>query len=106
MQAAISRDHSKIYYHGGEIEVMLGDEVSAKDFLFRKLGRIVYIPGLSPINREFEHNGMAWVGIRFAGGAVGGTFVYPEKLWLKKSVRFLRRLNTAFEQISEEDFEK
>jgi hypothetical protein len=81
----------KIYYHGGQTEVKLGDEVSARDLILRKNGRVAYVPGVSKRNRELERSGMAWIGIRFSKGTIGGAWVEPETSWVKKSVRFIRR---------------
>jgi hypothetical protein len=83
--------HPTVFYADGSTRVMIGDHVSARDLLFRKEGRVVYLPGVSKKNREFEHGGLAWVGIRFASGSVAGAIVDPEAFRLKKGVRFLSR---------------
>ena len=42
----------KVFYHGGEIEVRLGDLVETRVLLFWKTrGRIAYVPGISPPHR-------------------------------------------------------
>ncbi len=95
--AASSRE--KIYYHGGQTEVKLGDEVSARDLILRKNGRVAYVPGVSKRNRELERSGMAWIGIRFSKDIIGGAWVEPETSWVKKSVRFIRRSDEPFNEI-------
>lgn len=89
----------KIYYHGGKTEVKLGDEVSARDLLLRKNGRVAYVPGVSKRNRELERSGMAWIGIRFSKDTISGAWVEPETSWVKKSVRFIRRSDEHIDEI-------
>lgn len=91
--------HAAVFYADGATQVMLGDHVSARDLLFRKTGRIVYIPGVSKRNREFEHGGLAWVGIRFEGGSITGALVDPESNKLKSGVRFHSRGTSAVSEI-------
>jgi hypothetical protein len=88
-----------VFYADGGTQVMLGDHVSARDLVFRKEGRIVYVPGLSRRNREFEHGGLCWVGIRFEGGAITGVIVDPDSNRLKRGVRFLSRSTSKFREI-------
>jgi hypothetical protein len=91
--------HDPVYYYGGKIEVMLGDEVSARILFFRKNGRVAYVPGLSKKNRELERDGMAWVGIRFLEGSMSGAWVEPTTSWVKRSVRFIRRSTAPIDEI-------
>ena len=67
-----------IFYYGGEVKVELGDEVSARDLLFRKVGRVSYLPGVSKKHRDFEHGGLAWIGITFQDGSIGGAYIDPD----------------------------
>ncbi len=99
-------DHPDIFYADGATHVMLGDHISARDLLFRKEGRVVYVPGISKKNRELEHDGLAWIGIRFKGGSISGAVIDPETSCLKKSVRFLGRSDSDVEEIGPfEDFD-
>jgi hypothetical protein len=99
-------DHPDILYADGVTQVMLGDHISARDLLFRKEGRVVYVPGISKKNRELEHDGLTWIGIRFKGGSISGAVVDPETSCLKKSVRFLARSDSEVEEIGPyEDFD-
>jgi hypothetical protein len=54
---------------------------------------------MSKRNRELEHSGLAWVGIRFERGSVTGTIVDPESNKLKRGVRFLSRGTTTVSEI-------
>ncbi len=96
-------DHSIIYYFGGEVEVKLGDEISARDLVFRKKGRVAYVPGISPINRELERDRMAWIGIRFEGGTMGGAYIEHENNWVKKSVKYIGRSDAEFDPIKPDE---
>lgn len=98
--------HGTIFYSGGTVEVKLGDEVSARDFLFRRNGRIVYLPGVSKKNRNMENGGLSWVGIRFQIGTFIGTIVDPKTFQLKKSVRLIKRVLDNIKEFGpDEDFE-
>jgi hypothetical protein len=88
-----------IFYYGGEVKVELGDEVSARDLLFRKVGRVSYLPGVSKRHRDFEHGGLAWIGITFQTGSIGGAYIDPDNNWVKKSVKFLKRSSEPFHEI-------
>ena len=96
-----------VFYDDGTTKVRLGDEVSARNLLiFRRTGRITYVPGTSKKNRNMEFNGLCWVGIRFQGGSISGVIVDPKTFRLRKGVRFIRRLADAVEELKpEEDFE-
>ena len=95
----VPSNHATVFYADGTTRVIPGDHVSARDLLFRKEGRVVYVPGVSRRNREFEHDGLSWVGIRFKGGAITGAFVDPDSWRMKKSVRFLSRATSKVKEI-------
>lgn len=92
-------DFGAVFYNGGEIEVRLGDKISAKDFLLRKNGRVCYVPGISQVNKELEHDGMAWIGIRFDSGSMGGAYIDEKSHCVKKSVRFIEHSNEEYQPI-------
>jgi hypothetical protein len=95
----VPSDHPEVFYSDGSTQILIGDHVSARDILFRKDGRIVYVPGISKRNWEFEHGGLTWVGIRFESGSVTGIFVDPDSKLIKKSVRFISRSKSDIEEI-------
>jgi hypothetical protein len=99
----IPSDQGPVYYSDGATQILVGDHVNARNILFRHEGRVVYVPGISKRNRELEHGGLAWVGIRFESGSLTGTLVDPETFCLKKSVKFLSRATTAVEEIDPYD---
>lgn len=96
-------DYPIVFYSDGTTQVIPGDHVSARDLLFRKEGRVAYVPGVSKRNRELEHGGLSWVGIRFERGSVTGVLVDPDSGCLKKSVRFLCRATSKFEEIGPDE---
>lgn len=51
-------DHPDALYADGSTQVSIGDHVTARNILFRKDGRVAYVPGISKRNREFEHGGL------------------------------------------------
>jgi hypothetical protein len=57
----------------------------------RRRGRVVYIPGISPLNPEMERGGLRWVGIRLVEGGFVSTVVDPDGQFLRKNERLVRR---------------
>ena len=84
-----------VTYHNTQTEVLIGDHVQFKTGLFFwrgwQVGRVYYVPGISPKNAELEFNGLTWVAIHDADGAQSGHIVLPETHQLKKNIRFIRR---------------
>jgi hypothetical protein len=98
----------QIKYFGDSGEVKLGDRVSISIWFRRRSGRVVYVPGISAINREFEFNGMRWVGIRLQDRSLVATPVLVKTQTLKEKVRFLERDNSPCDLITPDmkEFEK
>ena len=72
--------------------VQLGDHVETRVWWRKRLGRVVYVPGISPKNAEMEHDGLTWVGIRLDGGeGFVSTVVDPEGRFLVKKEKLLKR---------------
>jgi hypothetical protein len=97
-----------IAYFGGSNEVQLGDRVAISIWFKRRSGRVVYIPGVSALNSEFEYNGMRWVGIRLEDRGLVATPVLSKTQGLKKKVKFIERDNSFCELITADsrEFEK
>ncbi len=81
----------KVYYHGGEIEVLLGDVVQTRVFFRKTEGRIAYVPGQSPKHPEMEIEGLTFVGIRTKDQGMIGVTVIPETNTIKKKIKFISR---------------
>lgn len=95
-----------IRYANGQDDVCLGDRVRVRLFLIlHRTGRVSYIPGISPLHGEMEHDGIRLVGITFDDGGAGGFWVDPSTARLIKTVRFLGRdRSRAPELPSEKDW--
>ena len=90
-----------VRYFGGEVEVQLGDRVSVSVWFRRRVGRVVYVPGLSRVNPEFEYNGLQWAGVRLQNKALLSTIVRTSTGCLMKSVKFIQRDASPCEFITE-----
>lgn len=80
-----------VRYSDRTADVKLGDRVSIKIWFRMRNGRVVYVPGVSALNSEFEYNGMRWVGIRLEDDALVASPVLSGTESLKKKVHFIRR---------------
>ena len=78
-------------YFGGAEEVQLGDRVSISIWFRSREGRVVYVPGISTPNREFEYNGMQWAGIRLEDERLVATPILGKTRTLKKKVHLIAR---------------
>lgn len=87
-------------YFGGTEEVQLGDRVSISIWFRKRPGRVVYVPGISARNAEFEYNGMRWVGIRLEDRSLVATPVLSQTQGLKKKAKFLQRDATSCDLIT------
>ena len=88
---ANAKNYPTVYYHDRVNPVLPGDHVTSRIVFRRRPGRVVYVPGISPFNSEFEYNNLTWVAIRTEDGYLVGTIVDPENHELRKKVRFVRR---------------
>lgn len=83
-----------VRYSDGVTPVQIGDIVSARlwfAFFRKRIGRVVYVPGISKKHGEFEHDGLCWVGVKTTDGSVFGNVVMPETGCVQKSLHFLER---------------
>lgn len=83
--------HPPITYRGTTEVVKLGDRVKVRYWLFFKgEGRITYVPGVSPLKRTLERDGLAWVRITLDHGTLVDSIVMPDGA-LQRSVVLLAR---------------
>ena len=68
----------------------------------------VYVPGISAFNREFEYNGVRWVGVRLTDTALVATPALSSTSTLKKKIRLIARDVSPFGLIapSSKEFEE
>ena len=86
--------HKPVFYFGTRQPVQPGDRVTVRGFLqfWRHFpGRVSYVPGISNKDRDMEHDGLAWIGIKLDSGPQIGIYVEPQTSSVKKAVRFLNR---------------
>jgi hypothetical protein len=95
-------------YFDGTTKVQLGDRVALKVLFRKRLGRVVYVPGISAFNPEFEYNGMKWLGIRLEDRSLVATPVLTKTGDLKKKIKFIERDDSPCELITKDsrEFEK
>ncbi len=90
-------------YRNSDIEVRLGDHVQTRIFFRKRVGRVVYVPGISMPNPEFERDGLSEVGIRLADGSMLASVVDPITWNLCRKEAFLKRDASGFEEIQPDD---
>ncbi len=97
-----------VKYFDNRTEVLLGDRVETRALFRKRIGRVVYVPGISEFNPEFEYNGIQWVGIRFSDRSLIASPVKQATGNLNKKVKFLARDNSPCELItaSSREFEQ
>jgi hypothetical protein len=97
-----------VRYLDGNTDVQLGDRVALRVLFRKRVGRVVYVPGVSAFNSEFEYNGMKWVGIRLDDRSLVATPILTKTGDLKKKIKFIERDSSPFELItpSSREFEE
>lgn len=92
-----------ICYHANNVEVCLGDHVEARVWcIWKRRGRIVYVPGRSKLHKEMEHDGLLWVGVQCPGMLVS-IVVEPDSFLVKQGLVFIKRDSTGYREIQPED---
>lgn len=85
--------HGPIHYFKSQEIVTMGDCVEVKYYLFfRGRGRVTYVPGISPLKRQMERDGLAWVRVRLDDGTLIDSIVLDGVL--RRTVKFLGRAQT------------
>jgi hypothetical protein len=97
-----------VRYFDGSTDVHLGDRVALKLFFKERTGRVVYVPGISAFNAEFEYDGMKWVGVRLDDRSLVATPILTKTGSLKKKIKFIGRDSSPCELItsSSREFEE
>ena len=90
-ETAWKKSDGPVRYHGGEVTTELGDRVELRGFFRRRRGAVNYVPGISPVHEEMEHNALYWVGVALDDGTVTGVLVDPDSGRILKKVVFLER---------------
>lgn len=95
-----------VRYSDGETPVLIGDRVEVRGlvlFFRKKIGRVIYVPGISRLHPEMEHHGLTWVGVDFDDGTFTATYVDPKTHCLQNIVTFLGRGAADVRTLSPED---
>lgn len=88
----VSKARLRARYWGGAKLVELGDRIETVFwYLFKTRGVVVYIPGVSAFNSEFEHDDLQWIGVKGDDGSVFGEGIELDNGWLGKRVTLLER---------------
>jgi hypothetical protein len=90
-----------IRYFGSDVDVQPGDKVETRVWFIRRKGRIVYVPGISRFNSQFEFNGLRWVAIR-SENLIIGSIVDARYETLKRRVKFIERDGSTFEEVPDD----
>ena len=80
-----------VTYNDRVTPVQLGDHVESRVWFRKRKGRVVYVPGVSPLNKNMEYNGLCWVGIRLEDGSFVSTVVDPDGAYLRHKEALIRR---------------
>lgn len=73
-----NEQHSRMFYHGTRVEVMLGDKVIIKRWFKKNLNGVVcYISGISVPHPDLEEGGPQWA-IQLEDGALRVAGYEPE----------------------------
>jgi len=91
IHTAWKKTDGPVRYHGAQNQVRLGDRVEMRGLFRKRHGVINYVPGISPVHGEMEHNGLYWVGVSFLDGTFTGIIVDPDTGCIRKKVVFLER---------------
>jgi len=87
---------SNLFYKGTDIEVRLGDIVEYRSFWgFGKKhkGTVCYMPGESPIHRQFEDGGTPEWGIYIGNGNIIKIAYVPEEFQPPRGIKYISRGN-------------
>ncbi len=83
--------HPPVFFYGSDLPVQLNDEVELRIwYLFKRVGVVTYVPGISEKDKKMEHSGLAWVGIRTNKGEQVSVIV-TEANTLEKDIKLIRR---------------
>ncbi len=96
---------SRLFYHGTDVEVMLGDIVPVKRLIRRNVqGTVVYIPGISPKHPDIEDEyGPQWA-IELENGRILLMIYWPEGSQPKSDIKLIERGETKSHPVTKRLF--
>jgi len=91
VDTAWRKSDGPVRYHEGNVTTQLGDRIELRGLFRRRKGIVNYVPGISPVHDEMEHNALHWVGIVFDNGIFTGVLVDPDTGCTLKRLVFVER---------------
>lgn len=86
-----------IRYHGSDTQVLLGDHVQFRSlFIFKKLGRAVYVPGISPEHKEMEGDEYSLLSVEYGDRRMISWPIFRGRFEAPKALVFVRRSTEDF----------
>lgn len=83
---------SRLFYHGTNEEVRLGDRIRIRRFLFLVVeGVVCYIPGASPKHPDMEYDDYQFWAIQLKDGQIRQILYSPDELQPGRETRLLSR---------------
>jgi hypothetical protein len=94
----------EIFYNNSNTDVRLGDYVAVKGILWgKKIGRISYLHGKSPVNTGMEWPDSTHVGISISDHYVFGFPIFTGQKYISKRVSFIKRSDDNYGGIKAHD---
>jgi hypothetical protein len=88
----------KLRYNGSDIEIKLGDRIQYNHIFFGSSeGVVYYIPGESPVHKEFEYEGIKNWAIKLNSGRVISWIYLPGEVQASKRIQFIERCKGSFQ---------
>ena len=91
VETAWKKTDGPVRYHDGQTEVRPGDRIEIRGWFRTRPGVVNYVPGISPVHGEMEHNALYWVGVAFDRGGFTGILVDPDTGCTLKTIVFKAR---------------
>ena len=92
-----------ITYKDRVTPVQLGDHVETRIWFRKHGGRVVYVPGVSPLNRNMERDGLRWIGVRLEEGGFLSALVDPGQDYLRSRLHFVCRDSEGVAELKPEE---
>ena len=97
-------DLEKLYYHGTDVEIKLGDNIIYKTILGIKLkGTVWYLPGESPKHSEMEHDNVKYWAVMLTNGTMISLIYLPQEIKATKRVAFISKAESNVQGLQTTD---
>ena len=93
-----------IFYSGTQTQVLPGDHVQFKAWFFLKVqGIIVYVPGISPKNKELERNSHSLLAIEHGDRSIKAWPIFDGNSFAPPAIKFIGRSKGPFKEITQDE---